>query len=72
MFKWIVGNWEYIVSVFCGVVAVASIIVKITPTTKDDSVLGKILKILDHFSIVKTANDKKLIEIAKENIKEGE
>lgn len=72
MFKWIVGNWEYIVSVFCGIVAVASIIVKITPTTKDDSVLGKILKILDHFSIVKTANDKKLIEIAKENIKEGE
>lgn len=70
MWNWIVTNWPYILSIFCGVVVVASVIVKLTPTTKDDSVLGKIIAFLDHFSIVKTANDKKLIEIAKDNLKE--
>lgn len=68
MWNWIVNNWAYILSAICGVIVVASIIVKLTPTTKDDSVLGKVIGFIDHFSIVKTANDKKLIEIAKETL----
>ena len=68
MWNWIVENWAYILSAFFGVVVVASIIVKLTPTTKDDSILGKIIAFIDHFSLAKTANDKKLIEIAKENM----
>jgi len=68
MWNWIVTNWAYILSAFFGVVVVASIIVKLTPTTKDDSILGKIIAFIDHFSLAKTANDKKLIEIAKENM----
>jgi MFS superfamily sulfate permease-like transporter len=68
MWNWIVTNWPYILSALFGVVVVASIIVKMTPTTKDDSVLGKIVSFIDHFSLAKTANDKKLIEIAKETL----
>lgn len=68
MWNWIVQNWAYILSALFGVIVVASIIVKLTPTTKDDSVLGKIIGVIDHLSLAKTANDKKLIEIAKENM----
>lgn len=68
MWNWIVTNLPYILSGLFGVIVVASIVVKLTPTTKDDSVLGKIIGFIDHFSIAKTANDKKLIEIAKENL----
>ena len=65
MINWIVENWAYILSAFFGVIVVASIIVKLTPNTKDDSVLGKIVGILDKLSIAKTANDKALIDMAK-------
>ena len=68
MWNWIVQNWAYILSALFGVIVVASIIVKLTPTTKDDSVLGKVIAVIDHLSLAKTANDKKLIEIAKENM----
>lgn len=34
------------------VVTAATIIVKLTPTTKDDTVLDKIIKVLDFFSVV--------------------
>lgn len=69
MWKWIVENWSYIVSALAGVVFVASIIVRITPTTDDDSFLHKVIKFLDHFSIFKTADDKELIKRAEENLK---
>ena len=65
MIQWIIENWAYILSGILGVIVVASIIVKLTPTTKDDSVLGKIVGVLDKLSIAKTANDKAMINIAK-------
>lgn len=65
MINWIIANWAYILSAFLGVIVVASIIVKLTPTTKDDSVMGKIVGVLDKLSIAKTANDKALIDMAK-------
>ncbi len=37
---------------FGTIVAAASIIVKATPTQKDDAVLAKIVKVLDLFSVV--------------------
>ena len=70
MWNWIVTNLPYILSALFGVIVVASIIVKLTPTTKDDSFLGKVIAFIDNFSIAKTANDKKLIEIAKDNLKD--
>lgn len=65
MINWIIANWAYILSGILGVIVVASIVVKLTPTTKDDSIMGKIVGVLDKLSIAKTANDKALIEMAK-------
>lgn len=44
--NWIVEHWKDVLAVIGGVVSVASIIVKLTPTQKDDNVLAKIIKIL--------------------------
>lgn len=52
MFDWITQNWQTIFAWIGGIVSAATIIVKLTPTTKDDSVLEKIVKVLDTFSVV--------------------
>jgi len=70
IFVWIKENWAYIVSALAGIIFVSSIIVKLTPTTKDDSVMRKIINFLDHFSIFDTADNKELIERAKKTIGE--
>lgn len=44
--EWITAHWKDILAIIGGVVTVCSIIVKLTPTQKDDSVLAKIIKIL--------------------------
>lgn len=43
---WIIAHWKDILAIIGGVVTVASIVVKLTPTQKDDTVLAKIIKIL--------------------------
>lgn len=48
----IAGFAEQALFWFGTVVAAASIIVKATPTAKDDAVLAKIVKVLDLFSVV--------------------
>ena len=49
---WLKANWDSILAVIGGVVSVATIIVKLTPTQKDDNVLATIIKILSIFSLV--------------------
>ena len=66
MIDFIKENWSYIVSGLFAIIVVASAIVKMTPSTKDEGVLAKIVQFLDHFSIAKTARDKKLIEVAED------
>lgn len=46
MMEWITQNWKDILAIIGGVVTVASIIVKLTPTPKDDTVLAKVIKVL--------------------------
>lgn len=46
MIDWIMAHWKDILAVIGGVVTVCSIIVKLTPTQKDDVVLAKIIKVL--------------------------
>ena len=41
--SWVTGNWGSIATAIAYVIAIASIIVKLTPTQKDDAVLGKII-----------------------------
>ena len=48
-----------------GIVSCASIIVKLTPTTKDDSVLEKVINVLNHFSVVNTKKDQSKLDADK-------
>lgn len=51
---WITEHWNDILAWIGGIVSSASIIVKLTPTTKDDGIVSFIIKILDYFSVVQT------------------
>jgi hypothetical protein len=44
--NWITSNWEAVVAVAGGVVILARVIVKLTPTPADDSVLEKVVSFL--------------------------
>lgn len=70
MIEFIKENWAYICTGLFGLVVLASVIVKLTPNTTDDSFIARIVSILDHFSVAKTARDKKLIEVAQDVLKE--
>ncbi len=43
---WITTNWATILQIVTGIVTVASIIVKLTPSTKDDAIVAKIMQFL--------------------------
>lgn len=45
-----------------GIVSCASIIVKLTPTTKDDSVLEKVVNFLNYFSVFNTKKDQEKLD----------
>lgn len=49
--EWITTHWKDVLAIIGGVVSVASLIVKITPTQKDDTILAKIIKLLAIFGI---------------------
>lgn len=46
IWNWITANWQEIVAALGGVVLAARVIVKLTPTPADDSVLEKIVNFL--------------------------
>lgn len=43
------AHWADIASVIAHIIAAASIIVKLTPTQKDDEVLGKLIKFISKY-----------------------
>ena len=49
--EWITAHWKDILAIIGAVVTAASLIVKITPTQNDDTVLAKIIKILSILGI---------------------
>lgn len=49
---WLKANWESVLAIIGGIVSVATIIVKLTPTQKDDNVLATLIRILSIFSLV--------------------
>lgn len=51
MINWLQANWKDVLAIIGGVVTVASIIVKLTPTQKDDAVLAKVIKVLAALSL---------------------
>lgn len=57
MISWIAEHWTDILAIYGGIVAVCTVIVKLTPSTKDNEILDKIIKFLDKFSTVFTKDD---------------
>ncbi len=48
--EWIQANWTTVLAIYGAVVALATLIVKLTPSTRDDEILGKVVRFLDNFS----------------------
>ena len=47
--KWFQANWLQIAQAIAAIIGVASIIVKLTPTLKDDTILLKIIKFIGKY-----------------------
>lgn len=62
MLEVIIANTETILAWVGGIVSCASIIVKLTPTTKDDTVLEKVINFLDYFSVVNTKKNQQKLD----------
>lgn len=61
MLNWIMEHIDDLLAIYGGLVAICTVIVKLTPSTKDDELLGKIIKVLDTFSTAfKKADEEKL------------
>lgn len=50
--NWCSENWQNVLAVLGGAVALATAVVKLTPTPKDDAVLAKIISVLAALSLV--------------------
>lgn len=50
--EWITTHWDDVLTIIGGAVVVVSAVVKLTATTKDDTVWAKILKVLSALSLV--------------------
>lgn len=59
-------HYDDILAIIGGIVSIATIIVKLTPSTKDDEILNKVINVLSKLSIINTKEDTKIIEEAKE------
>jgi len=51
---WFQANWGNIASVIAYIIAAASIIVKLTPTLKDDTVLLNVIKFISKYVALNT------------------
>ena len=63
MLAWLLAHAADVLSIYGGLVAVCTTVVKFTPSTKDDTVVAKIISVLDYFSTAFKASDaKKLLD----------
>ena len=53
----ITAHWQDILAVYGAVVGCCTTIVKVTPSQKDDTIWGNIVKVLDFFSTAFTDSD---------------
>lgn len=51
MIKWMSEHYDEVLQIIGAVVALATLIVKLTPTQKDDNVLAKIIHVLSALSL---------------------
>lgn len=62
MLEVIINNVDSVFTVIGYVVSAATIIVKLTPTTKDDTVLEKVVNFIDYFSVVNTKKNQEKLD----------
>lgn len=62
MFDFIISHVGDVFALIGGIVSCASIIVKLTPTTKDDSVLEKVINVLDYVSVFNTKKNQEKLD----------
>lgn len=60
--NWTSEHWDDCLAIYGGVVAVCTVIVKLTPNTKDNEVLDKIISFIDLFSTAFKKADKEKLE----------
>ena len=68
MVTWILANWDNVLAIYGGVVAVCTTIVKITPSVKDDAILANVLKVLDFFSTAFLKSDAEKLAKAEKKV----
>lgn len=61
MIDFLQTNFENILAIIGGVVAVATAIVAITPSTKDNEILTKIVNVLEKLSLLNTKDNKEIL-----------
>lgn len=59
MINFITIHYTDFLAIIGGLVSVASLIVKLTPSQQDDAILAKVIKFLDYFSVVNPKENKK-------------
>jgi hypothetical protein len=52
--SWVTQNWDNIIAVYLAIVGLASVIVKLTPTLKDDNILLGIVKFVAKYLALNT------------------
>lgn len=52
MVAWVIQNWELVFGVILGAHGLASAIVALTPTPKDDEIVGKVYKVIEKVALV--------------------
>ena len=55
--EWFQTNWEQLVQIITGLISVATIIVRLTPTLKDDNFLLKVVKFLSKYIALNDSRD---------------
>lgn len=63
--NFIQNHYDELLAIIGGIVSIATIIVKLTPSTRDNEILEKIINFLAKFSIINTKEDQKKINNAK-------
>ena len=58
MLDFIKEHYDELCVAFTALITFCSVVVKLTPTQKDDAVLAKVVSVLSHFSIIKQKDNK--------------
>lgn len=61
MLSWILVHLQDICTIFAAVVGCATTVVKVTGNTKANSVMDKVVKVLDYVSLAQTGNNKDIL-----------